>query len=273
MTVAAQVQTPHVALTPAEAAFLASLLGADALLGVTDPLAGMLSEEITKVWAEARDDLERRGYIREEPGGKLTIDTQVAALTGTWSAPESAIMVSYAPSVGKPIQLNYFLTTYLAVGQYSADGMYRLEPVNEADIHRQITALFRVKAQAASPGTSLSLPLAQFSKAREIALQEGAEAAQQVLTRADRNPDAVEALAQSLASTKASGSVTGMARQATTWEIAGMGLLEGSNGLWRLRTFSRGNDNWVEAIPCDAATMGAEIGKLVSRVLPEHGNQ
>jgi hypothetical protein len=261
-------------LTGTEAVFLASMLGAGTLLATEDPLAGMLAEEIAGEWERSRAVLKARGYLLEGAGGAVTIDAEVAELLGAWATPDSVIMASYKPGSGQGSARDYFLTEAVAVRRTGWSGGYFLEAVPTDGIHGDIEELFGLAGQPAAPGSQVVLPEALFTEARQVAAERGTEATYTLLSEAFHSQGvslaALSALSATLAGPHASGSVTAMSKQTTTWEVSGLGVLEGPQGVWRLRSFSRDSRNWVEAIPCDASSMGAEIRKAVNRVLPDH---
>jgi hypothetical protein len=272
--VSSSLQPAPVLLTGTEAVFLASMLGAGTLLATQDPLAGLLAEEIAGEWERSRAGLKARGYLLEGANGSVTIDSEVAGLVGAWAAPESVIMASYKSGSGQVGARDYFLTERMAVRRTDAPEGYFLEAVSAEGIHSDVEELFGLAGQPAAPGAQVVLPEVLFNEARQVAAERGTEATYTLLSEAFYSQGvslaAISALSASLAGPHASGSVTAMSRQTTTWEVSGLGLLEGPQGVWRLRSFSRDSRNWVEAIPCDASTMGAEIKKTVNRVLPDH---
>jgi len=249
------------------------MLGSDTLLGVDDPLAGMLTEEITRAWQISRVALKSKGYISESGEGVIAIDPAAAGLLGTWALPEAYVIATYSQDSRPVLSRHYFMTRHLAVRRISIENGYYLEAVRPDEIHAEIRAMFGLVGQPAAPGTQVRLPEPVFSRGRQMAAQRGADAAYTLLSESTDEPGdtltTLSALSATLAGPHASGSVTAMSKQATTWEVSGLGLLEGPQGLWRLRSFTRDSRNWVEAIPCDAMTLGAEIRKAVNRVLPD----
>lgn len=267
-------QSAPIRLTGIEAVFLASMLGAGTLLATQDPLAGLLAEEIAGAWERSRDSLKARGYLLEGKSGSVTIDSEVAELLGAWGSPEAAIMAVYRTGSGSPSTRDYFMTEQLAVRRTGGPDVYLLEAVAAKIIHDDLEELFGLAGQPAAPGAQVVLPERLFTEARQVAAERGTEATYTLLSEAFRAQGislaALSALSATLAGPHASGSVTAMSKQTTTWEVSGLGVLEGPQGIWRLRSFSRDSRNWVEAIPCDASTVGAEIKKTVNRVLPDH---
>ncbi len=84
-------KSPYITCTPAEAAFLASLLGAHTLLGLSDPFHGWLADEIGEAWERARTTLAERRYLEVAAEENLVIDTMVAALIGTWAFSQASL--------------------------------------------------------------------------------------------------------------------------------------------------------------------------------------
>jgi hypothetical protein len=57
-------------------------------------------------------------------------------------------------------------------------------------------------------------------------------------------------------------------RKRNAWQVGGMGFLQAENGLWRLRSFQQGGEDWVEAIPCEANDLQAELRALLQSFWP-----
>jgi len=246
-------ESPTITCSATEATWLASLLGANVLLGLHDPFVGWLTEEIETAWVDARQSLAARNYIALEANGQITLDTTVAALIGTWAKPDASFILTFTP-IGKPTESRYFhLTRYLAVEQTIAAERYQLTALADARaVYQRILDLLQVENQVAAGAANITLLQAQLMNARASAEQTGAEGVLNILREAPS--DARDALAQTLTQPRANGALVALAQRATAWEVAGLGLLEGANGLWRLRACKRDDENWVEAIPCDATS-------------------
>ncbi len=262
--------TPTIICSPVEAIFLAGLLGADVLLGIRDPLLGWLDEEIEEAWDQARATLAERRFIEVQADGGIVMDTTVAALVGTWAYPETSFLVTFTSAEGISQIRSFHLTRNLGVEQVQADDVVQLTVLEDAQaVYRRILEIFGLDDQSAAPGPGGALPEAYLMEARARAMAMGKGAALQILEEAGLPQAAAESLAQTMARPIANGALVALARRTTTWEVDGLGLLRGENGLWHLRSFTCAGENWVEVIPCDAARARQEIRLVMNRVLPE----
>lgn len=264
-------QSPTISCSPVEATFLASLLGANTLLGLEDPFPGWLTEEIQEAWTQARAALAERRFIEVQAAGGIVVDTAVAALVGTWAFPEASFVLTLTAGSSSSERHSFHLAQTLGVEQtLTAEYAVQLTALEGAPaIYRRVTQVLRLENQPAAPGVRTTLSEALLAQARALAVEPELQAAEEVLEQGHLPKATARSLAQMLAAPLANSALVCLARRATTWEAGGFGLLEGCNGLWRLRSFTQDNQNWVEAIPCTAADAGEEIRRAMDRVLPE----
>lgn len=263
--------TLSITCSPAEAAFLAGLLGSTTLVGMADPFHGWLADEVEAAWAAARDALASRRFIEIQPNGGIIMDSGVAALVGAWASADASLLLTLTANGGPAVRRNYHLTRQMAVAQWLTDaGAIQIAPLQDAAaVYGEIVWFLRLENQPAAPGVRASLPETALTAARALAAEQGLKAAAAALTQA-RLPEATAAaLAEALVAPVANGALAALARRAAAWEVAGMGLLEGLTGLWRLRAFAQGGENWVEIIPCSAAEARAELRRVLNRALPK----
>lgn len=263
-------ESPTITCSAIEATFLASLLGGDMLLGMPDPFPGWLTEEIHASWAQAQKTLAERRYIEIESDGRIVIDTAVAALVSTWASPEASFILTFT-SPDTSNQTRYFhLTRYLAVEQHlTSESLYQLTALEDARaIFQRIMQIWRLKDQTAAPGAKTLLSAETLTRVRTVA-QENVVEAETLLKQAGVDEATACALGRTLAQPNANGALVALARRTEGWDVFGLGILESVNGLWRLRSFNRDLENWIEVIPADAAQVCVEIRRLMNRVLPE----
>ncbi len=259
-----------IACSPTEAAFLAGLLGADTLLGITDPFHGWLVHDIESAWTCARENLAGRRYIEIQANGKVMMDSLVATLISTWALADASVLLT-ATTSGEPTDLcNFHLTKQNAVEQRIIDdGIIRIMPVKDAAaVYCRTARSLRLDGQSAAPGDRAALPEAILSEARALAAKQDLTAARVALMQASLPDATANALAEALAAPITNGALAALARRPSGWEVAGMGVIEGSEGLWRLRSIARNAENLVEFTPCNAAEARAELRRVMNRVLP-----
>ena len=255
-----------------EMVFLAELLGADTLLGVTDPFMGWLAEEIEEAREQTLQDLAERNLLEIQPNGDaVLVDTDTAALVGVCALRDASFVVTVTRSRGET-QVHYIhVAQQLAVEQTAlgeSPNTYHLTVLGDQDsVYERILHLFGLDKQPAAPSSGGQLSYSQLFQAGEAAGEVGTEASQRILEEAGLSDEVAAALAQTLAAPVVNGALVALTNHNADWEVDGLGLLEGRNGLWQLRTFTKGDENWVEVLPCDADEARQAISRIVNGVL------
>lgn len=264
-------ESPTITCSATEATFLASLVGGKALVGMRDPFLGWLTEEILESWEQARRALSERRYIAVEPDGRIVLDTAVAALVSTWASPDASFILNVTRA-GEANDVRYFhLTRYLAVEQcLASESHYQLTALeNGSAVFERIVQLLSLSHQPSAPGSRALATNDVLTRVRSIATVSGSAQAAAEMQQAGATTSAAQALGETLAHPIMNGALVALAQGQTAWQVCGLGLLEGTNGLWRLRSYSRDSETWVEALPCDAKQARAEIRRVMNRVLLE----
>lgn len=255
--------------SPQELVFLAGLLGADTLVGVEDPFWGWLAEEVEEAWEKAKVELADRRFIELQPDDQVVMDVTVAALVGACAFPKASFLLTVGASQEATTHVLY-LAEGIAVEQAQEGEQYRLTALDGADaILQRIETLLGLHDQVAPGVPGQALRDESLAQARDKATQGDLEAARAVLEQAGLPAETAAVLTEDLAHSIRDGALVAIAPQEQSWEVAGLGFLEGKNGLWRLRTFTREETNWVEVIPTSAEEAREAIRRMMNRVLPE----
>ncbi len=256
-----------------EMVFLAELLGADTLLGVTDPFMGWLAEEIEEAREQTLQALAERDLLEIQPNGDIVLDDEVATLVGVCALRDASFVVTVV-NAAREVEAHYLhVARQLAVEQTALGeppNTYQLTMLGDRDsVYERILHLFGLDKQAAAPSSGGQLPYSELARAGEVAGEVGREAAQQILKEAGLPDETATTLAQALADPVINGSLVAIASRDAEWKVDGLGLLEGRNGLWQLRAFTKGDENWVEVIPSDADKVRQSIRRIVEQMLSE----
>lgn len=268
------VEAPTITCSNIEATLLASLLGANSLIGLRDPFQYWLTEEIQEAWEEAKITLAERRYLEVSGSGEIVLDTLVAALMSIWAFPEASFTVTSATAhhVSSTSDIRYFhISQQLPIEQTNeSEVSTRLTALADSEtMYERICEIFGLRNQTAAAYSSGSLRESDLKLARSQAAQLGAAASAKALRNAGLANTTAEALSETLANPTSNSAIVALAHRTTSWEVGGLGILIGENGLWRLRSFSTGGENWVELVPCDASQAKQAISRIMNRVLPE----
>lgn len=265
-------QTLSITLTGSEISLLASLLGGDTLLGVDDPFIGWLAEEIEEEWQLVKASLADRRFIELVSDDEVVMDAAVAALVGTCAFPEASFVVTYTEAGKEPSTQYLHVSDELVVEQLAEEvraGSYRLTALDDREsILEHTLELLGLDEQRAVAASKGELPRTAIARARSLAAGGEPGTVKAVLREAGLPESAASALGETLLDPISNGAFVGLRQEETTWDVAGVGFLEGSNGMWRLRSFTRSEDEWVEVIPSDALEVRETIRDLMNRVLP-----
>ncbi len=247
--------------SPPELFTLAALLGGQTLIGIPDPFPGWLTEEIQDVMTQAQERLAERDVLRRV-NNEWRMDAFAALLIGTLIEPQAVLLVNLSLP-GSKLQQKALYARYPFFTELSetSDGGYRLSLLEESgQAFSFILDFWQVDEQAAPAGAvDFSLPQKTLDQARQ-----SPEQAESLLK--PYGP-AAETFLHSLRTAQRNGSVVAM-RKRGTWQVGGMGFLQAENGLWRLRSFQQGGENWVEAIPSDVSHLQAELRALLQSFWP-----
>jgi hypothetical protein len=255
--------------TDAELVFLAALSGADHLIGTPDPFRGWLTEEIGPALMQARDSLARRDVIIVQPDGSVTIAADLAPLLEVITKQERSFLLTHTPAGGEPTLTYFHLAGGRAVEQIPLPArqestLSRLD--NPGDLSTHITQRLSLGSQTAACTSGGALPAAALQSVRSSIGERGEAAARAELADAGLPAETAAALAATLANPVSTGSFAALARQQEGWETSGLGLLDGTNGLWRLRPCVRDGQDWVEITPADGMAAGKEICQILGLV-------
>lgn len=267
-----QTRTPAVSCSTVELAFLASLLGADSLIGIPDPFDNWPPDIVEAAWNEARQALAGRRIIALGDDGAVHVDEAVAALVGTCGFAEASFLVTYTPVDGDTAYHHFHIIGSSAVevtlAEPAAPSCTLLEVEDAARVLNRVAALFRLGEQAGPVVPNGSLPGPALRRARTLIWEQGRPAAEAFLTQAGLHPETAAALALSLDRPKGNGALVAIPADRLAGEVDGLGLLEGENGLWLLRNVTRRGAQWVDVVPCSAEALRDFVRAIMSRALP-----
>lgn len=254
-----------VSLSLAELYALASLLGGELLIGIPAPFAGWLTEEIQEAVQTAHHTLVERQYLRLQED-KLLIDAAVAAVVGAIVEPQAVCLITTAIPGQPPRQANSYYRPPLTVFLEPTSDPVILQalPTPEAILERSLS-LWEIAAQKPAPATPFSIPESVLLSARET--RPDREVSRQ-LEESGIPSTGAAALADTLTALRRNGALVVIRRRRETWDVDGIAMLEGENGLWLLRPSIRQQAHWVECIPCSGERLRDEVERLIWSLLP-----
>lgn len=249
---------------------LAAVLGGETLIGVPDPFPGWLTEEIEAAVNKACENLIRRGYLQEQ-NGALQMDVLVAALVATVAEPDTVVILTAHQPPQMPQQEAFYWRPPLIVHLRHEEEALHLAALSSAEeIPSLVRKAWALEMQQPARAQGFAVLQETLDAVRE-ALGQGEQEAIQVLHRSGVESGNARAFVQTLQTGTRNGALTALRPLETTWQVSGIGMLEGENGLWRLRPFQRQNAEWVECTPCSADDLIAEMQLFLERFLPLEG--
>lgn len=264
-------QMPAVACSTMELSFLASLLGADSLIGVPDPFAGWSTDAIEVAWSEARRSLAERRLITVMPDGGLAVSEAVAELVGTCGFAEATFMLTYTDRDMTVAGHHFHVIRQSAVElilSHETVLTCQLSGLDTPVVLERVSEIFRLGEQVAPAVPNGRLAENHLRYARQVAEDSGAAAAEHVLKETGMAHETARALADALARPLGNGALVAMSSDESDFGVDGLALLEGEGGLWLLRNVHEGSARWVDVVPCSAAAMREFIRSIMNRALP-----
>jgi hypothetical protein len=262
---------PTVQCSARELAYLASLLGAESLIGVPDPFAGWSAAATEEGLAEARSSLADRRLITLLPDGSLALEETTAELVGTCGFAEATFLLTYTSAEGAAVSHHFHAIQRSAVELVLSQEAHlscRLTALDTDQILGRVCELFRLGAQPAPPVPNGRLAGSALRKARHLAESGRGEAAAAWLCESGLRPETAAALAETLAAPVGNGALVAMSSDQSELGVDGLALLEGENGLWLLRNVPQDGVQWVDAVPCTAESLREFIRSVMNRALP-----
>ncbi len=246
---------------------LASFLGGEVLIGVPDPFPGWLAEEIEVAIHRARQNLIRRGYLGEQ-GGSTLMDAVVAALVKTVTDPEAAIMLTLREMPEGLLQENFYYRSPLTVHLHPDGKVCTLRELpSPGDVFDKVSRMWGIEDQTAADADSFLVPQSTIEALQKMDQIDELEASQ-MLESAGVEEASARSFARTLQAPRRNGALVALRSLQTAWQVRGVGILEGENGLWRLRSFRQQGTDWVECIPSSASELSEEIHAFLARFIP-----
>lgn len=246
---------------------LAAVLGGETLIGVPDPFPGWLTEEIEAAVNKARENLIRCGYLQEQDGA-LQMDVLIAALVAAVAEPDTVVILTVHQPPQMPQQEAFYWRPPLTVHLHPEEGSLHLAALSSAEeIPSLVQKTWGLEMQKPVRAQGFAVPQEVLDAVRE-ALGQGEQKAIRVLHRSGVESGSARAFVRTLQTGTRNGTLISLRPLETTWQVDGIGILEGENGLWRLRPFQRQNAEWVECTPCSADELTEEIHSFLERFLP-----
>ncbi len=243
---------------------LASLLGGELLVGIPDPFPGWLAEEISSVMQTTLRSLAERGHLSILDDGRVLVDVVAAALVSAVASPQVVILLTRTSPGQPPLQLGFYTRSPLTVLVESDERGWLLRPVSSAyGIMEHIRSAWEIESQRAVCASVFTLPEEALDLARR-AIPQGVQSVQECLRKSGVSATEANALAQTLISPRRNGALVAIDRRETAWNVDGLGMLEGENGMWLLRTVPHQQSRWIEVSPCSANRLAEEIERLLS---------
>lgn len=256
-------------LSPAELVYIASLLGSKVLVGIPDPFSGWLMDEIREVLNEAEAGLIQRNILNTGKDQPFILSSNALALIGALAFPEATFLLATTAYDNDPIQCVLAVRIPLTVEvTFHATGNYFIQAVSGKDaLIRRVHEHWHINNQKATPGEPLDFPEESLMKVRSLVNDGQYQQAKEELRRTGMSETGAIILVETLKKPIRSGSIVRLHWSDGNWHTSGIGMLEGENGLWRLRTLERDGSLWVQAMPCDAIILTGSLRCLVEQFM------
>ncbi|WP_138493878.1 hypothetical protein [Paenibacillus pinistramenti] len=242
-----------VALSTKELFFLAGILGSDRLLGVEDPFAGYLADEIAEEWEKAKDSLLEKGYLTcGSTDNELTMLSEVFARVAIAGFAERACWIRYEHD--EETFEGYLHVTNEKVIEVARGGengdIYRLRELGNVE-QTSISLVDRMKWRTDSLSDLPALLLSR-RKFNELYKQSGAMDLEQLSNELFKSTGDIEAswaLAKSLKNKISEGELQLSIWNEEGWESQGAAFIVGPSMNWLIRMSLRDEEDWLVATP------------------------
>jgi len=250
------------------------------VVGLTDPFRGQSQAAIEQTLARASERLLAQGALRQQADGGLAVAPHLVDLVDTLAQPERSYFVYVTQAaatdavsggqrrvvhVRRPSPSSPFSSLSIVALSQAAERVDLQRLADAAALASDVLDFWSVADQPAAPGPAVELPQADLHAAARLAAEQGADGARQHLEQAGVPAPAAAALAATLSAPRRNAALVAFslaAPPAAAGEQAplpGLGLLEGANGLWQLRTTTTQGTPAVQLEPCAGPALAARV--------------
>lgn len=260
-----------VSCSTVELAFVATLLGAETLVGLPDPFHGWSEDQTEAVWEQARESLAERRLLTLHPDGRIEVDDRLISLVGTCGFAEVTYVLTRTGANGQVSGHHFHVIRSAAVELAIQDQgalTCQLTALDSCHLPDRVTSLLRLENQAAVQVPNGTLAEPDLRQARFLAQGSGTEVARAFLREAGLHADTAAALTEALAQPLGNGSLVTMVPGRAQWGVDRLSVLESQHGLWLLRTVARQGKLLVDIVPAEADMARDFIRAVMLRALP-----
>ncbi|MBN1266494.1 MAG: hypothetical protein JXA25_13440 [Anaerolineales bacterium] len=242
-------------LTPDQTVILLSDLGADSLLGFSDPFRGFLVEEIhEKIDGEILPALDEMGVIRLNEQGMYRIDPAYQTLLQRAATPRLTVLFDETAAKETRAGLLHRDESGLAQ-QRLLDGEVVLEALQEQPLEESLLGRYLLKERGLPSGSELVLPQRIFKDAAARMLTGDPEGAHRVLAESGLEREDQQVLLDALAGYVRQVTLVGMKRSAVPWKVLGLAFLECETGYWEMKPLQGEVEDRVVLAPRSSAEL------------------
>lgn len=265
------VAVDDIACTNAELIFLASLRGARFVAGVDDPFRGRAPADVEHALGVAGGRLLERGYLIENADGSVRVDERIVPVVDTVVAASRSFFAfrrdaSSPDMVTDGVRRIYHVRAQMILELEGDAHDVVIRGLSDLDtLASAVLAFWGIDEQTAAGTGDLEFEIPQ--QILHAASSSGVDAAG-ILERAGVTGAAARAMATTLAQPRRNCALLPFRVDRSTGNAFGLGMLEGANGMWCLRSGERGRTPVVSATPCDARTMQAVVRDFVAQHQP-----
>lgn len=232
--------------------FLAGIIGSDRLLGVEDPFAGYLTEEIAVEWEKVKQSLLSKQYLIQEDSGKLSIPPDVFSRVAIAGLAERACWLKYENQESS--FEGYLHVTDDRVVQVRKNGEdNRSYVLNElGTIEETCNQLVEDLALSEHNWGDIPALLLRRKEFVDIYISASLRNCEEISDRLARLTDDAEgsiALAKCMKNKVSSGELQLSIWNGTSWESQNAAFIVNESMNWLLRMSLEGDQDWLTAAP------------------------
>ncbi|MCR8985094.1 hypothetical protein NW801_08430 [Brevibacillus laterosporus] len=257
-----------ISITDKQLYFLACLTGADQVLGIAEPYAGYLTEDLQEEWDLIKTELLHKGYIFEDETG-LYIDEMVNSLVAPCGHATTCCYFRYTDKHREAYEGYFHFDREVVVEKIAALGgknVYELRALGEPlKASKTMCNRIRKNAEEKVVVPSIELPNAIFQQIRGMVETASIDEICATLMDYQCHQDAAEAFAQSLKAQWCEGQLITMSWHQNEWSLNGMTFLTSSIANWLIRLFVKEREDWV----CISPSSHMEMDEVLQEIILE----
>jgi len=239
------------------------------LLGLKDPFDGWLAHQVEEEWEKLAPEMEAKQLIRKAEDGKVVVDDSIAGLIKTCCFPDSAVLVSLWDKSGHNANNCYYITSEMQVEKIDLNPTDKcsLNVLSEpSEVINLLDKYFPADEAYYSNSGGGELPSSVIDTLRNYKMNEYEEALALLQEKHPTFSDPAR-LVKALIDPVSYTIIIYSDFRKEQVKSYGFSVLKGQDSIWKLRSFTKAEQDWLEIKSLNKELFDQELHKISKKLM------